>query len=262
MRRALIGLLGVLWLAGCSAGPRVYHPVDPIAADALSHRPLTEVLQAHVQDGRVNYPRIHSDARFAGYLRQFDRVDPESLPSREHRLAFWINAYNAFAIQGILDGYSPSTLVGRYRYFIARDYGVGGSAINLYDLEREILVKGFQEPRIHFAIVCASQSCPRLRSEAYESPTLTAQLDEGARAFINDPSKNRFDRAGRVAYLSMIFKWFREDFEAHSGSLAAYVAQFVADPALAMDLKRQPYRIEFLDYDWSLNGVSPHDRPS
>ncbi len=256
MRRILLGLVGLLWLFGCTTGPRVYHPIDPLRAESLSHRAFTDVLQAHVQDGRVNYPGIHGDPQFAGYVRQFNRVDPEQLSTREHRLAFWINAYNAFAIQGILDGYSPSTLVGRYRYFIGRDYGVGGATINLYDLEREVLVKGFQEPRIHFAIVCASQSCPKLRSAAYEAPTLSAQLDEGARAFINDPTKNRFDRAGRVAFLSMIFKWFREDFEAHSGSLAAYVAQFVSDPALAMDLKSQPYRVEFLDYDWNLNGVA------
>jgi hypothetical protein len=259
--RPQVWLLGVFLLTGCATGPREFHAVDPISLDAVSHQAFSRVLQQHVTNGRVNYPAVATDGRFNEYLRFFNRVDPSHLPARGDELAFWINAYNAFAIKGILDGFSPSTLWGRYRYFIARDYAVGGTTINLYDLEREVLVKQFREPRIHFAIVCASQSCPLLRSEAYEAAALAVQLDDSARRFINDSSKNRFDRAGKTAFLSMIFNWFRDDFEAHSGSLGAYVAQYVADPELARDLKANGYRIEFLDYDWSLNGVPPHDRP-
>lgn len=261
IRRASWLLCGLLF-AGCATGPRAYHPVDPIGPDAVSHQAFSEVLQRHVTNGHVNYPGIQGDRRFGEYLQTLNRVDPDRLRTREDRLAFWINAYNAFAIKGILDGYSPATLVGRYRYFIGRDHAVGGSPINLYDLEREVLVKEFHEPRIHFAIVCASRSCPLLRSEAYEARVLAAQLDDSARRFINDPSKNRFDHVKGVAFLSMIFKWFREDFEAHSGSLAAYVAQFVVDSAIARELQAGRYRIEFLEYDWSLNGAPPHDRPS
>lgn len=260
--RLAVWIFALFTLAGCATGPRGYHPVDPITSESLSHGIFSQVLRQHVMEGHVDYPAIAGDGRFVEYLRLLDRVDPDRLPAREDRLAFWINAYNAFAIKGILDGYSPSTLWRRYRYFIGRDYAVGGSSINLYDLEREVLVKEFHEPRIHFAIVCASRSCPLLRSEVYEARVLDAQLDDSARRFINDPSKNRFDRVNGVAFLSMIFKWFREDFEAHSGSLAAYVAQFVVDSAIARELRAGRYRIEFLEYDWSLNGVSPHDRPS
>jgi hypothetical protein len=189
-------------------------------------------------------------------------VDPNGLPTDEARLAFWINAYNAFAIKGILDGYSPATLAGRYRYFIATDYRVGGEMINLYDLERKLLIPEFREPRIHFAIVCASQSCPKLRAEAYVPEKLREQLEQGGRAFINDPTRNRFDRENKVAYLSKIFEWFEEDFAAHAGSLLSYVRRYVNDPELAADLATQPYRIEFLDYDWRLNGKEPDARPS
>lgn len=260
MRRAL-WLLGCVVLVGCATGPRSYRPVDPVAPGALSHRAFSEVLQQHVTNGQVNYPGIPGDRRFGEYLQLLNRVDPGRLPSRDDRLAFWINAYNAFAVKGILDGYSPATWVGRYRYFIGRDYAVGGQAITLYDLEREVLVKEFREPRIHFAIVCASRSCPGLRSEAYVADRLEAQLDESARGFVNDPTKNRFDREHRVATVSMIFKWFRGDFEAQAGSLAHYLAQYVSDPELARDLKTDSYRIEFLDYDWSLNGV-PYAGPA
>jgi len=133
---------------------------------------------------------------------------------------------------------------------------VGGESINLYDLEKKLLIPVFNEPRIHFAIVCASQSCPKLRSQAFTADGLDAQLEENARAFVNDPARNRFDRENRTAYLSKIFDWFEPDFRRHAESLLNYVRRYLSDPELASDLATQPYRIEFLDYDWHLNGVA------
>lgn len=147
-------------LSGCSTVPKSFSPAEPIDPNEFSHRTFDELVRAHVVGGVVNYPGIMADDRFQAYLRQLDRMDPNRLRTRQDRLAFWINAYNAFAIKGILDGYSPMTLFGRYRYFIVRDYQVGGKTINLYDLERKLLIPDFREPLIHFAIVCASSSCP------------------------------------------------------------------------------------------------------
>ncbi len=250
-------LLAGFALAGCSTVPRSFQPVAPIAPQDFSHRTFDDLLRTHVTDGVVAYPGIAADTKLREYLQRLDRIDPNALVTREDRLAFWINAYNAFAIKGILDGYSPRTLVGRYRYFIATDYRVGGETINLYGLEQKLLIPDFQEPRVHFAIVCASRSCPKLRSEAYTPDHIERQLEEGARAFVNDPTRNRFDRQARVAHLSMIFKWFEEDFTARAGSLLGYVKRYVADPDLARELESVPYRVEFLDYDWSLNGPQP-----
>ena len=253
----LIGILLLFVLAGCVAVPASFTPLQPIGPDQFSHRLLDEVLHAHVQDGDVTYSGIAGDARFHSYVAQLDHVDPNAFSTKEERLAFWINAYNAFAIQGILDGLSPGTLFGRYEFFIRRRYQVGGGMINLYDLERAILVKEFKEPRIHFAIVCASRSCPKLRSEAYVAQRLNAQLEEGTRAFINDPGRNRFDRARREARLSKIFDWFDEDFAARSGSLVGYVKDYVTDEGLVHELAAEPYAVEFLEYDWNLNGTPP-----
>ena len=247
-------------LAGCSTVPRAFTPQDPIAAKEFSHQVFHEVLGTHVEQGLVDYPAIDKDHRFERYIQQLDRIDPSSFPTRQDRLAFWINAYNAFAIKGILDGYSPLTLFGRYRYFIGRAYGVGGQSINLYDLEREVLIPDFREPRIHFAIVCASSSCPRLQSWAYAADKLEEQLEDSARVFFNDPTRNRFDRERKVAHLSMIFRWFEEDFVAHSGSLLNYVRRYVADPDLARELESTPYTVQFLEYDWRLNGPPPERR--
>ncbi len=252
----------IIALTGCSPVPTSFKPADPIPPAAFSHRVFGEVLSAHVKNGWVNYPGIQTDGRLPAYLAQLDRVDPNSFATRHGQLAFWINAYNAFAIKGILDHYSPMTLVGRYRYFISRDYRVGGEAINLYDLERKVIIPLFHEPRIHFAIVCASLSCPWLQPWVYQAERLEEQLELVAQAFINDATKNRFDRQNKVAYLSMIFKWYAEDFEAHSGSLLKYVRKYVSDQELARDLESSSYKVEFLDYDWGLNGRPPMEVPS
>jgi hypothetical protein len=248
-------VMALMLLFGCSTVPRSFQPLHPISPSDFSYKGFDEVLRDHVKDGAVDYPAVGMDQRFQFHIRQLDRIDPTQLPTRRDRLAFWINAYNAFAMKGIVDGYSPKTVVGRYRYFISRDYDVGGKPINLYDLERKLLIPDYQEPRVHFAIVCASQSCPKLRSEVYTADKLDEQLEESARAFINDPTKNQFDRNGKVAYLSMIFKWFDQDFIAQAGSLLNYVKRYVADPTLAEDLEMRPYQVEFLEYDWNLNGA-------
>lgn len=257
MRWMLIGL--AVTLTACSGIPTSFSPNDPLRPDEFSHRLFGQVLASHVKDGVVDYPGIQADDRLPAYLAQLDRVDPNTLATRNERLAFWINAYNAFAIKGILDKYSPTSYWGRYRYFIGRDYRVGGATINLYDLERQVLIKQFQEPLIHFAIVCASTSCPKLQTWVYEPDQLELQLDRVAREFINDPARNRFDRIMKVASLSMIFKWFDEDFTRAAGSVLAYISRYASDPELVQDLMRSDYRIEYLDYDWSLNGISPKE---
>ena len=251
-----IALTALVLLAGCSTVPRSFSPAETIAPKDFSYRLFDEVLRVHVSDGLVNYPAIAKDSRLDRYLWYLDRVDPNALPTREDRLAFWINAYNAFAVKGILDGYSPRTKFGQLRYFIVKEHRVGGAVINLYDLERKLLIPDFQESRIHFAIVCASKSCPKLQSWVYQADKLEQQLEQSARDYINDATRNRFDRERKIAYLSMIFQWFEEDFVAHSGSLLNYVRRYVADPDLAHDLETVPYRVEFLEYDWSLNGIS------
>ena len=249
-----------LWLlpiAGCNTLPNSYHPSNPIGASQFSHELFDQTLQEHVHHGVVNYSGYAADPRLTQYLHDLNRLDPTTLPTRNDRLAFWINAYNAFAIQGILDGYSPKTWAGKYRYFVKRDYMVGGAKVNLYAVERAILIPEFREPRIHFAIVCASRSCPKLRSWAFTPDKLDQQLDDSARLFINDPNRNVFDRQQKIAYLSKIFDWFTDDFVSHSGSLTKYVAQYVEDPELAEELVQETYQVEFLEYDWNLNGIPP-----
>ena len=261
MKIGLLISITFLTIIGCSSVPKTFLPQQPLSPATFTPHTLHEVLTKHVTDGVVNYQTLAADQSFSTYLTDLAHIAPQQLPTPNHRLAFWINAYNAFAIQGIINGFSPSTFVGRYRYFIGQDYIVGDEPINLYDLERKILIPGFREPRIHFAIVCASQSCPKLQSWAYTPEQIDQQLTFSAQQFINDPLRNHFDQQQKIAYLSKIFDWFQDDFTNHSGSLLDYIAQFITDQALADDLRHTSYTIEFLDYDWALNG-SPPDKQS
>jgi hypothetical protein len=223
-------------------------------AQAVEHASFDALLRAHVHHGAVDYPAFERSPAFRNYVESLAR--PARLETRTQRLAHSINAYNAFAIEGILQGLSPASLLGRARYFRFREWHYDGRAITLHDLEHDV-IRPLGEPRIHFAIVCASRSCPPLRSEAYAAERLDAQLDDQARKFVNDPSRNRFDHATRTAYLCEIFKWFDDDFVSGAGSLQKYVARYVDDLAVARDLEQDAYRIEWIDYDWRLNGTPP-----
>jgi len=211
------------------------------------------VLRTHVDKGYVDYPAISRDKRFDDYLKYLAVTNPESFATREEKLAFWINAYNALAIKGILDGLSPDGFFARVSFFKTTGYALAGKEINLYDLERDIIIP-FGEPRIHFAIVCASASCPILKSEAYRAETLDAQLEDSAIRFINDSDKNQFDSKLRIASLSKIFDWFAEDFEKHSGSVSNYIRQYARNADASEVLVAKDLYIRHLDYDWSLNG--------
>ena len=224
-----------------------------IASDTL-HRPFDQLLSEHVNNGLVNYPAIKADPRFEAYVASLAEINADELPSREEKLAFWINAYNVLAIKGIIDGRSPDSFFGRVGYFKLAKYEVGGHSISLYDIEQEILIP-MGEPRIHFAIVCASQSCPALPSQAYFAEQLEDKLQASAFAFINNPTKNDF--SGKPIYLSKIFDWFAQDFSSQAGSVQKYLAAYVDSPELKQQLAAEQLTPKFLDYSWELNGIAP-----
>ena len=233
---------------------------EAIAADAALgdefHREFDAVLKAHVIDGQVNYAGIATDDRFPAYLEALAEARVASSVPTNQQLAFWINAYNALAIQGILNGHSPSSLLGRLKYFKRDKYNVGDMTITLYDLERNVIIP-LGDNRIHFAIVCASASCPPLRSEAYVPSRIGAQLAEQTDIFINDTSKNRFDLDTGKARLSKIFDWFGDDFAAEAGSVQRYVARHIRNTAAQSAFSSEQLKVRYLKYDWRLNGSPP-----
>jgi hypothetical protein len=222
----------------------------------------TTILQRSVRNGQVAYAALQKDDEpLQAYLDGLSgtcAADYEGW-SREQRLAFWINAYNAFTLRLILDHY-PITSIRKIGWLPGAAFRkefipmpeLKGSSISLDGIEHGTLRADFREPRIHFALVCASHSCPPLRNEAYRASDLNQQLDDQARTFLRDTRKNRFDPNTNTLYLSLIFDWFRADFEAAAESVPAYIARYMDDPRV----NGPEVRVEFLDYDWSLNDQS------
>lgn len=226
----------------------------PATASLPDADDLDAVLMRNVQNGFVDYDGIRADPAFGRFVSGVATATETDLDTPEARIAFLINAYNALAIQGILDGYSPSSWLDRNNYFKRREYGLLGGTTTLEQLEKgRILPLG--DPRVHFAIVCASLSCPRLSSQAYDPATLDAQLEDAARSFANDPTRNRYDVKRKVAFLSSIFDWYEDDFIRAAGSAQKYLARYVSDPAAAELLARDGFDVRFVAYDWDLNGV-------
>jgi len=256
----LRGLLGVT--------PRsVLAATEPPPCDPLDHEhpTWTGLLRKYVEDGAVDYAtmKAHGEPELATYLRSLEAVRPEDYAgfTREQRLAFWVNAYNAYTVRLILDHYPLTSIrrIGwlplaafRERFIPLRALG-GEKKLSLGQVEHEQLRERLKDPRIHFAIVCASRSCPKLRGEAYRASEVDAQLDEAARGFIRDPLRNRVDADKGEAKVSSIFKWFRADFEREGETLGGYLARY-AEPAAAEVLRRKGRALRFLAYDWSLNG--------
>ncbi|MEP1469391.1 MAG: DUF547 domain-containing protein [Halieaceae bacterium] len=210
------------------------------------------LLDSAVDNGQVDYSQWRDNPDFDAVVEQVALADVGAM-NRQQILAFYINAYNILAARGILDGRSPDGILGRYLYFKRDTYIVAGQRISLHQLEHD-WIRPLKEPRIHFAIVCASQSCPILKSEAYTADRLNEQLENAARGFVNDTSRNRFNLASGRAELSKIFEWFEEDFKEESGSVQAYLAPMVKSAEVSSLLSRDGFKINHLEYDWSLNG--------
>lgn len=221
---------------------------------------LDAVLLRNVRNGFVDYDGIRADPAFDRFMAGLASASSTDLATPDTQVAFLINAYNALAIRGILDGYSPASGFGRYVYFKRRKYELLGSTTTLEGLEHGQLLP-LAGPRVHFAIVCASISCPRLASHAYTPGELDAQLESAAQSFANDGARNRYDVKRRIAFLSSIFKWYEADFARDAGSVQKYLSRYVSDPATVELLASDGFEVRYLDYDWDLNGVyrgKPH----
>lgn len=211
-----------------------------------SHAALNAVLATYVHDGTVDYTGLAQSNALAPYIASLRAIDSLDGWSADQQLALWINAYNAHTLQLIVDNLPVASIrdIGWplspwKRKFI----GPLGASMTLDDIEHDTIRAHYAEPRIHFALVCASQSCPALRSEAYVADRLDDQLEQQARTFLRDRSKNQI--TPDQLRLSSIFKWYGADFDS-VGGVRSFVASRVDGVA------DQP--IEFLVYDWSLNG--------
>jgi hypothetical protein len=244
-------LAAVLWL--------------PLAAAAYDHQAWDALLKKHVVlvDGgkasQLRYANMASErAALKAYLDSLSRVTEKEFDGwpREEQMAFLINAYNAFTVEKILVRYPDIRSIWDFGKLFGNPFKdeffvLLGQKRSLDWIEHETLRKRYRDPRIHYAVNCASVGCPMLREEAYAPSRLEAQLDQQARRFLSDRSRNRL-RDGRLE-VSRIFDWYKEDFEPRETYFARYADLLSDDQKGREEIARGKIVLRFLDYDWSLN---------
>jgi hypothetical protein len=258
LRALLLGLW--LWQVGGVA-----------AAFDHTHAAWTTLLRKHVVlvDGgrasRVDYTAFAAERKaLTAYLDTLTAVTPAEYDgwARAQKLAFLINAYNAFTVEKVLTRYPGLASIRDFGTVFGNPwkdkfFTLLGRAQNLDGIEHGMIrVKGvFDEPRIHFAVNCASIGCPMLREEAYVADRLDAQLEEQTRRFLGDRTRNRL--RGGALEVSKIFDWYGDDFKAAAGSVPGYLARYAdllgEDPADRTALRSGRVKLDTLDYDWKLN---------
>jgi len=298
--RFVQGVIIVLAFLSIFAGPRQDHFTFSLETNSSgaensgkfeqSHSIYDFLLKKYVHNGGVDYKGfIYSSEEFNTYLKQLGSVSESDYAnwSREEKLAFWINAYNAFTIKAVIEHYPIERNVSLASIIYPKNsirqingvwdklrFRAVGKMVTLNEIEHGILRKEFKETRIHFAIVCASLGCPDLRDEAYKANVINEQLEKAATEFINNPQKGfGINPADRRVRLSKIFNWFGGDFIERYESTELFkdrspkeraVLNFVRKHLRSEEegkfLEGNNFKISYLDYDWSLNELKNADK--
>ncbi len=213
--------------------------------DKPNHDYFDALLQKYVSgDGTVNYKGFKADDhKLEDYLSQLKNNPVHPDWSRNEKLAYWINAYNAFTIKLIVDNYpikSITKLEGG-KPWDKKWIKLGDKTYSLNNIENDIIRPQFKEPRIHFAVNCAAKSCPPLSNAVWTASNLESKFEKATKKFINNSRYNTIDK--NSASVSKIFDWYKEDF----GDLSAYLNKY-SDTQL-----KKGGKIKFMEYDWGLN---------
>ena len=215
------------------------------SVETLDHTSWDMLLKKYVDDnGNVNYKSFKNDAdKLNNYLDHLAKNPISNVAKKEERLAYYINLYNAGTVQLILENYPLESIRDIFRPWGKDKVLIGDDKYSLGEIEHDVLRK-MNEPRIHFAINCASFSCPKLSNEAFTVSRMEEQLEEATSSFINDPTKNKI--SANSVELSKIFKWYKGDFTGKN-TLIDYINKY-SDKEISKNSE-----IDYLTYDWRLN---------
>jgi hypothetical protein len=253
-KSAIILTVSIIFVAGF---------YQSVSAAGFDHSIFDRILKTYVNNqGLVDYNGIAGDQSFKSYMESLKTAQTESM-SRNGQLAFWINAYNAVTIDKVIkwkpkksvrETFVPGVWSGT-KFFTTREHTVAGERYSQDDIEHEILRKQLKEPRIHFAIICASSGCPPLPRFAYTEDNVQTKLEDETRKYINSHRGTRIDSAKNLLHLSKLFDWFAGDFEYKSGSVLDFIKPYLDQKSLVF-VEQQP-KIKFIHYDWALNAQEP-----
>ncbi|MBV6652323.1 MAG: DUF547 domain-containing protein [Mameliella sp.] len=210
-----------------------------------NHELWEEVLQAYVSDaGDVDYKKLSKNADgLNAYLEDLASHPPMDSWSRDEKLAYWINAYNAFTVKLIVDNYPVKSIMDLHdgKAWDVKWIKLGKQTYSLNQIEHEIIRPRFGEPRIHFAVNCAAKSCPPLLNHAWTAANLEQNLEQQTSNFINNEQHNKI--GAKALQLSQIFNWYGDDFS----DVKAYVNKYTT-----VEVKSNA-KVNFQEYNWALN---------
>lgn len=218
-------------------------------AHAFDHSRFDAILKAHVRAGRVDYAAIKARAKadLDAYVTAVGGAKIDGL-SRDAKLAFYLNAYNAMVIKAVVERWpNIESVIKVSGFFDGARYRVAGRSVTLNQLEKKIILPTFKEPRVHFALVCAARSCPPLRARAFAGRGLSRVLEGLTKRFVNSNRGVRME-GGRVS-VSKLFQWYAKDF----GDVKAFLARYHDRHAAAI---KAASSLAYLHYDWALNKLS------
>jgi hypothetical protein len=215
-------------------------------AQKVNHQKWDDLLQKNVSSsGNVNYKGFQKqEGILDSYLNDLAKEIPQKNWSKNATLAYWINVYNAFTVKLILNNYPTKSIKDISDPWGKKFFTLANKKYSLEEVEHEILRK-MNEPRIHFAINCASYSCPNLLNEAFTEAKIESQLERTAKSFINDKSKNSI--SSNEIKISEIFNWFSGDFKTKNSGIIDFLNKY---STIKINKKA---KVKYLDYNWKLN---------
>ncbi len=224
----------------------------------LDHKPWKQLLKTYVNDkGLVDYKRWKESSEdrkaLKDYIDQF-ASEPELAAKGKEKLAALINAYNAFTVEWVLEHYPIASIREIKGTWSGRHWDIGGNLVSLDDIEHKYLrpIMGW---KVHGVLVCAARSCPPLQQFAYTDEKLDSQVSEAFQAWLARPDLNTFDPNIKLAEVSKIFKWYREEFNEYPGGVKAVIAHFAPEKYRSF-LASAEYTLTFKNYNWGLNDQS------
>lgn len=244
---ALVILGAAVALAGSTPAPQ--------SRPGFDHTRFAQILRKNVKGGKVDYRGLKTRQAdlLDRYVKSLAAADPRRFAGKDDELAFWINAYNAFVIAGVLERYPGiESVMDVPDFFKAKRWKAAGQLHSLDEIENEIIRARFKDPRVHFVLVRAAQSCPPLLPRALTAGTVQAELDGAARTVVNSPRYVSVEVEGKRLRLTRIMSWYQQHFVEKYGSLEAFLLRYLKEPKRAR-VAAGGYRIEFTDYDWALN---------
>lgn len=227
-----------------------------VGAQVFDYSIFDQLLKKHVDnDGRVDYAGWAKDREiFDRYLKGLEAAQPHGMAQQE-QMAFWINAYNAAAIEGVVSRYPTRSIYNGSdkSFFEEKTHRVGGQAYSLDMIEKQILIPRFGDARLHFVLVCSAIGCPNLLNAAYVGSQVQQQIERQTRRFVSNSQKVSIVKASEKLRISRIFEWYERDFIRSYGSVRTFLAKYIADREAAAAIEAGRLTIEYLDYDWTLN---------